>query len=365
MKRTLSMASLALVLSVLPAAFALSLPDVLLELHQRTAVLNALGEREDAVTNLRRVQRDPLALRSDILQAEQRLSLARATLTQTRYTTMRELTDAYTGVLGAEAGLTLAQDALTLSGRALEIATIRFESGSITQQDLSDAQAAVTEAESSVQAALEGRELALNTLGSLLGQEVEPGTLQEIPAAFLTEVPSLEAALANATGHPDLLGTVQQAELARFATEVLDPLYAPQTEIESATRNLQTARTGVREAKRGFSLQVRALHSQAENARTTLALRTHDLEAARERLVVQRQRLAGGLISRLAFEQAELETQQTASETENARTAYLSALLELQAGSLTPLPGPYAAALNAAALNPVPPNPADHARSRE
>lgn len=325
-------------------AFALTLPEALDQLDNRTGVLSAANELQDAETNLDRVTKDPLALRTDLVQAEQRLELAESQLEATRYSTMSEIVTGYTGALSAETQLALAQESLRVSEQALSIAQIRLESGSSTAQDASDAEAAVTEAESVVGSATEARDLALGSLSSLLGVEVEPGSLETVPDTFLTDVPPLDETLANAEGHPDLLSAEQQEDLARLATDVLDPLYAPESEIESAASGLQNAEAGLRETRRGFLLNVRRLHVQAENARKTLALRRSSLTASRARLQTEAQRLSGGLISQLAYERAKLETAQVTSDAEAARTAYLSALLELQAGSLTPLRGPYATA---------------------
>lgn len=338
-------------LSLATPAFALTLPEVLSYLGRRTSVLSALTERQDAEINLSRVQRDPLAVRADLVQAEQRAELASVSLEQVRYSTVSELVSAYTGVLQAEEQLSLAQSGLELSARALDIATIRLTSGSVTQQEQDDAQGAVDEAQNGVRAAREGRDLALSSLSGLLGRAVSPGSLEEVPERFLTPVPPLEQALASAQNHPDLLGVAQQAALARLATEVLDPLYAPQSDIESAASQRQNAQTGLRETQRGFALQVRNLHTQAENARETLSLQTRSLGAERARLATQRQRLAGGLISQLAFEQAALEVQSAALETQSARVAYLSALLELQSGSLVPLTGPFTTLISSSPPN--------------
>ena len=327
-------------------AFALTLPEALAQLENRTSVLSARTERQDAETNLDRVTRDPLALRSDTVQAEQRLELARAQLEAARYSTMSEIVTGYTGALSAERQLSMAQESLRVSEQALTIAQIQLEGGSITAQDTRDAETAVTEAESGVSAATEARDLALGSLSSLLGVALEPGELEPIPDTFLTDVPPLAEALANAEDHPDLLSAEQQADLAQLASDVLDPLYAPESEIESAASSLQNAQAGVRETRRGFLLNVRNLHAQAENARQTMILRRSSLAASQARLDTQAQRLSGGLISELAFAQAELETAQAASDAEQARTAYLTALLELQSGSLTPLRGPYATAIS-------------------
>ena len=322
----------------------LTLPEVLRRVDTRSSVITAWSELRDARVNLERVARDPLAVRADTLGAEQRLELAEASLEQTRYAAMSELVSAYTGVLNATEQVELAEQGLAVAQRSLEIATIRLENGSATPLDLDDAQASLNEAQNTLRAAREAQSLARNNLISVVG-EVGSAELGGVPERFFVELPPLEAVLTSAERHPDLLGVQQQAELAALGAEVLDPLYAAQTQIDTAESQAEAAQSAFGEARRGFLLQVRNLYSQAENARATLRLEAAALTNARERLATQQQRLDGGLISQIDFDQTELQTAQAQLEAEGARTGYLNALLELQAGSLVPLGGPFAAAL--------------------
>ena len=217
------------ILFVLAAAFsfaahALTLPEALQSVPERSSVVNAVAELGDARTNLDRVTRDPLAVRADALQAEQRLALAESSLERTRYAAQQELTTAYTGVLQANAQVALAEQNSALSERALRVATIRLENGSATQLDLSDAEASLNEAQNGLRAAREGQGIALSNLVSILGTEVEASELEPLPDGFLTDLPPLETALTSAERHPDLLTVAQQTELADLGASVLDPL---------------------------------------------------------------------------------------------------------------------------------------------
>lgn len=332
-----------LLLTVFCAAHALTLPEALSRVEGRSSVVSARTEQRNARVNLERVARDPLAVRADTLQAEQRLALAEASLEQSYYAAMSQLTSAYTGVLQAADQTALAEQGLALSRRSLAIATIRFENGSATRLDLDDAQVSLEAAQNNVRAAREGRELALNNLLSIVVGDLGAGKLEDIPEKFFTELPPLSAALESALRHPELLNVQQQAELAALGVAVLDPLYAAQTQIDTARSQLEGARSALREARRSFRLRVHSLYSQAENARQTLRLEAATLGNAQKRLQTQRQRLEGGLISQLTFEQAVVQTAQARLEAESAQAGYLDALLELQAGSLVPLGGPFAA----------------------
>ena len=239
---------------LLTNVYALTLSETLARVESRSSVVNARTELADAEMNLTRVTRDPLAVRTDTLQAEQRLALAQASLEQTRYAAASELTSAYTGVLGANAQVELAQQSLALSRRSLRVATIRLENGSATQLDLDDAQASLDEAQNGLRAATEAQTLALSNLVSILGEEVSASDLEEIPETVIPELPPLEAALTSAERHPDLLGVAQQAALAELGTDVLDPLYAAQAQIDSAQSQRESAESALAENTAEFSL---------------------------------------------------------------------------------------------------------------
>lgn len=319
----------------------LTLSETLARADARGSVVTARRELQGAQDNLGRVTRDPLAVRADLVQAEQRLALAAASLERARYTAASELVGAYTGVLQADAQVDLAEQGLALSERALEIATIRLENGSATALDVQDARAARAEADNTVRAAREGLELARDNLSGMLGAP-EVGAPAGIPDVFLTELPPLGRVLESARRHPDLLGVEQQSELAELGAAVLDPLYAAQVQIDDAQSQLGSARRALREARRAFRLQARSLYGEAENARETLRLSAGSLTVARARLATQRQRLAGGLVAQIDAERSELETAQLELEAFAARAGYLNALLELQAGTLVSLGGPFA-----------------------
>ena len=88
------------------------------------------------------------------------------------------------------------------------------------------------------------------------------------------------------------------------------------------------------EARRGFELQARNAYLQVATAADRHDVAAQRAAAARERLALQEQRLAGGLISRLQLDQAALETKQRELELQAARHDHLLALLRLQAATM-------------------------------
>ncbi len=316
---------------------ALSLPEALSQAAQRPAVINSRLELSDARSALERTQADPLALRFENLQAEQRLVLAEASLDQARYQAFNEIAEAYTQVLSAKAQLELADMAKSLSEQALEIARIRFEKGSATDLDVEDAQNNLADAEKNLAAASEGLQLARSNLAGLIGQEFEE--IEPLDAKLLIELPPLADILPGLAQYPELLKAQQGLELASLGLELLDPSYAPQAQIDSAKLQVSQTQEFSREARRGLQLQTKSLYNQAQTAAKTWLIRQDALRNANARLEIERQRLASGLIAEISYRQAELNNKQAELEALEAQHAYLLALLKLQAGSMTALEG--------------------------
>lgn len=326
---------LLLALFVLPTAYALTLDEALTNVENRTAVVNAEAELENARVALRRTEADPLALRNEQVQARQRVELAEVELTKARFDAVAEITQAYTNAFEAERQLALAEESVAVSAQGLEIARLRFERGGATELDVRDAEQSLQDARSNAEAAREGLRLARENLDSLVTQAL--GTLASVSLVTLPPVPPLDAVLATSEDLPNLVQARQGRELAQVGRDLLDPSYAPQSQIDQAELQLERARESFDEAERGVDLQVRQLHNSAVTAQTNLQVQQSALANAQQRLDIERQRLEGGLIAEISFLQTELSTLQARVATLQAGHDYLLALLELQAGSLYPL----------------------------
>lgn len=325
------------------------LTDALAETPGRSAVVTARTELQDAAVSQRRVVQDPLAVRSDKLQAEQRLDLARVSFVQTFYAALQEITSAYTGVLQAKTGVAVAQQGVALAEKALEIAQIRFDGGSAVRTEVDEAQVSLDEARNARRSAQDGLNVALSNLEGLLGRELRAAALADVPDDYLVPIPELESVLGASQRHPTLVQAVQGLAGAELAAAVLAPSYASPTQLESAQSALSNARAGADEARRGFRIQVRTLYNSAQNAKESYRVAQETLQNTNERLKTERQRYTGGLISRLTLDQAELQSAQAEQNTQGARYAFLDALLGLQSGTLVDLAGP--AVLNAPSLD--------------
>lgn len=316
-----------------PAA-ALTLTEALEAAAARTAVRNAELVLADAEQALARTTADPLALRPDLLQADQAAELAAAQVRLSRFEAEAEIARAFTGALEAERGVALAEAGRDLLAQALRITRIRYGNGSATELDVLEAEAALQEGEDGLSAARQGRALARRNLESLLPEpagELAPIESAALPAA-LPPLLELEAGLEL---HPQLLQVTHAVELARMGVRLLDPSYAPRAQIDTAELQLRQAEAGAREARRGLSLQVRSLHAAALRAADALATARATLATTRSREEIEQRRLEAGLIAEIAYRQARVSTLQAEAAAEQALHEYLLALLDLQVASAT------------------------------
>lgn len=323
--------------SIVPDSSAqlIDLPTALNYASGRTDVANALLELTDAQQNQLRTQADPLALRPDLVQAEQRSALAMANYNANRYAAEAEIATAYTQALEAFTGAQLSQSVLALQQQSLDIAQIRYNRGGATKLDVRDAETAVADARNSVQTAQDGYRLALNNLSSLLGQALDG--VQPIQRNASLELPSLENVLSYLSNNPNLVRVNQGVALAQVGVDLLDPSYASRSQIDNARLQLDTAQTSSREVRRALEIQARSLLNEAENARDALNVTLSQLNTALERESLERQRLDSGLIADIAFRQTQLATQQNRLAYLQAENRYINALFNLQASAFVPL----------------------------
>lgn len=316
----------------------LTFSEALERASERTVVVNARLELDDAQAAEGRTLADPLALRPERVQAAQRLDLARVSFEQARYDAQQEVAQAYMQILQAQAQVALAEHAREVSQQALDIARIRAERGSATELDVREAEITLEEAQNSVRTAREGLQLARTNLKGLLGLP-EFDTLAPVPDPDTVTLPSLQEVLTSLEHHPQLLEVAQRHALAALNIELLDPSYAPRVQIEGAQLQLEQAERYLREVRRGLELQARRLYNQVQTTAQGWAVEETARANALTRLELERQRHAAGLIADIQLRQTELAARQAELAALQAKHAYLLALLELQAGTLTRVEG--------------------------
>lgn len=331
---------LLLLLGLLPAAHAFTLEEALGSAAARPAAVTARLELLNASNELLRVDGDPLALRLDLVQAQQAVQLKAIELTAAHYEALLEISEAYVGALQARNQLELAEHGLALAESGLRIAEIRVENGSATQLELQEARVSAADAARGATAARSGLALAVSNLEGMTGKELTAAELESVPDSFLIALPDLAAVLQHAREAPQLLQAVQGLELARLGVSMLDPSYASAAQIESAETQLATTEELVTEARRGLELQTRNLYLQAETSAAAVAIEQDSADNARERLRFQQERLDSGLIAQIQFDQERLTRLQAELALQQARHDYLTGVLRLAAGTLVPLSGP-------------------------
>lgn len=321
------------------APTALTLPQALATSNNRSAVVNAQLALNDATLALSRTQADPLALRLQQVQAQQKVALSQVQLDQARYQAIADIASGYTQLLEALAARDLAMLGRDLSRQALQIAQIRRDKGSATALEVQEAQNDLEDADNNVLSMEQTVALARTNLEGLIAMTVQ--TLEAIPDNLLVSLPALETVLANIDRLPNLTQVNQGIELATLGVDLLDPSYASQQQIDNARLQLDQAKTQGTEARRGIELQARSLYNTAKTASETLSIRQDALSNALERQSVEKQRLDAGLIADIQYKQTQLATRQAELAALQAKHSYLNALLALQAGTMTPLEGLY------------------------
>ena len=316
---------------------ALPLSDALQAAAERTDVVNARLSLSDAETALRRTGADPLALRLEKAQAQQRVDLSDAQLRQARYQALADIASAYTRMLEAQLQQEFTQTASDVRAQVVDITRIRFERGSATALDVQDAENEAQDARTNLASATQGVALARSNLESLIGQEVVSTTF--IPDEFLAPLPNLETVLLSLEQAPNLLQVNQGVEVSEIGLDLLDPSYASAAQIENAELQLEQTQESAREAERGLRLQARTLYNTATTAAQTYRNSLDVFASAQEREALEKQRLDAGLIADITFKQTQLSTFQAFLGMIQAKNAYLNSLFDLQAGTLTALEG--------------------------
>ncbi|MEJ2289282.1 MAG: TolC family protein, partial [Deinococcales bacterium] len=287
-----------------------------------------------------RVQSDPLALKMDLVKAQQKVALDRAQLEKAYDDALVTIAQAYTGVLEAREQVAIAAKGVDVAQASLDIAKIRRSNGSGTDLDVQDAQVSLDNANKNAQTAQKSLAIAVANLESLVGQKLDASNLDPIPDAFLVAVPSSDEAIAALPRTPQLLQSEQGLVLARLGVEMLDPSYASASQIESAKTQLQTTEKLVTEAKRGLEIQAKNLVVQAQSAADSYRIEQDNLTNADQRLRFASDRLASGLIPKIQYQKAELDQLQAKLSALQARDGYVVALLQLQSGTQVKLEGP-------------------------
>ena len=283
----------------------------------------AAAERDQA-----RTEADPLSLRLPRVRAAQGVVSAQDALEAARLSAQSSVADAYYTALEADDTLALARQQQDIAETTLQAQRIRLEAGAATQLDVDRAQNDLASAQRNVADAQEARNLAYNDLASQIGGSAEGLTLQEDETT--AEVPALDAVLARLDDNAQLRAAEQGVELAQVSLEAVDNAFSPRADIEAAQDTLNSARTQLQEVRRSLELAVRGSYNAVVAAQGRLESALANLATSEETLRAQQVRFDAGSISRLDFENAQLERANTVAAAAAARHSLAEALLQLE-----------------------------------
>jgi outer membrane protein, heavy metal efflux system len=219
------------------------------------------------------------------------------------------------------------------------VARLRFERGSATALEVQSAETDLREAERGVNAASDGLALATSNLVGLTGLAFEASEPLGRERLAALQVPSVDELAAAAERTPTVMQVRHGLALAELQVELLDPSFAARSQIDQARLQRDRASAAADEARRGVTLLLRSRANALATALEGDRIAQEALAQAHEREAIERQRLQAGLISELAFEQAQLQTLQAELRAVQAEHALVRAALELQAATLAPLEG--------------------------
>ena len=283
----------------------------------------AAAERDQA-----RTEADPLSLRLPRVRASQGVVSAQDALEAARLSAQSSVADAYYTAIEADNTLALAKQQQSIAETTLQAQQIRLEAGAATQLDVDRAQNDLASAQRNVADAQEARNLAYNDLASQIGGSAEGLTLQEDETT--AEVPALDAVLARLDDNAQLRAAEQGVELAQVSLEAVDNAFSPRADIEAAQDTLNSAQTQLQEVRRSLELAVRGSYNAVVAAQGRLESAQANLATSEETLRAQQVRFDAGSISRLDFENAQLERANTVADAAAARHSLAKALLQLE-----------------------------------
>jgi outer membrane protein, heavy metal efflux system len=291
-------------------------------------VISGKTDLASAQRDLDRVTNDPLSLRLEKLQAEQKVASEQDSLGTALLSNRLDVTDKYFAALEADETLANAQKQQQIATATLEAQQIRFEAGAITQIDLSNAQNDSVEAERAVRDAQNTRNLAYSQLGSVIGQSVTSLTPYEAEAPQLA---ALEQIQTEANDKNTQLKSLQRnVELARTQLEITDNAFSSRSQIDSAKDSLANAELTLSDYQNSIGLTIESSYNSVLAAQASY---DNALEASRtsaDDLAAQKTRLDAGSISPIAYQQSELSHAQNEAALDKAKHQLFLAHIRLE-----------------------------------
>ncbi len=296
------------------------------------AIISSRTDLASAQRDVERVKADPLALRLDILQAEQKVASEQEAFDKAVVSNKLTLTEAFFNALESDQTLANAQKQLDIANATLKAQQIRYQAGAITQIDLSNAQNDAVETERSVSDAQNTRNLAYSQLSSKLGQE--PSALE----SYTAEAPvlaSLESYQAEALEKNSQLNALKRAvELAQVQLQIVDNAFSSRSQIDSAKDALANSQLNLSDYQNSLGLSIESSYNSVISANASYQNSLEAFNTASNDLSAQKTRLDAGSISPIAFQQSELVFAQKQAVLNRSKHQLLLSFIRIEQGVL-------------------------------
>lgn len=292
-----------------------------------TDILSARTALATARRDQQRTLADPNSLRVDRISAQNAVDAAEGTLAGAVASNRVNVASAFFSALEGDTSLRLAELSHDIAQQTLEAQQARQAAGAATDLDVAKAANDEQAARASIVSATTERTLAYATLSSLLGI-----TADEL--APLGDMPSLDTVDAYlqraATENAQVIAAQDAVTLAEARFDASDNDFTARADLEAARQALADARTSVTDTKRTLQLNVASAFARAQAAASTVTNAKANDATAAEDLQTAAARLEAGSISQLTYRSSESTRAQAAQSLENARHAYVNAVLALE-----------------------------------
>ncbi|HEX7003535.1 MAG TPA: TolC family protein [Trueperaceae bacterium] len=288
----------------------------------------ARNELQAAERQLERIQQDPLALRLDVIEAENAVVNAQNDLLAAIRQARTAAADSYYAALEARNDLEVSTQQKAIARTTLEATRIRFEAGAATRIELETAENELEAAQQRLEDTEGTFSLALAQLSGLLGQKISEQELQPITAN--PDVPQLDTALERLRTNTGLEVARQAIEIAELELAAVDNAFSSRLEIEQAEAHLEGVRRDLNALVESLELTVRQRHNQALIAQGKHESALAALDATAEKLNAQELRYESGIISQLELMQAQLDHVEAKAQVAIALHDLLQAIQDLE-----------------------------------
>lgn len=259
-----------------------------------------VGQAKSAVT---RLNGDPLALKADLLTAQDRVAQAQAALLAAQLALRVTVSQELAALGAAENDLGVARGKLELARLALKGVEISLSAGAANRVELEKAQADVKNAQNEVAQAGD-------TLADARGRvSTRLGYLPKMPLVKFPQ-PSVGALQAALTQHPRQLKADAAVISARRDLAVKSSDLSAATEIKAAQNTLDAALKNAEDTARSLRGELSDAVQRYQTALSTLANRERSAATAAENARVQQVRFEKGLVSKQAAWQARSDSAQ-------------------------------------------------------